>query len=67
MHASLILDLPSRDCVPVLPLDVSIYQINSPFYTGISIRDWAIATSRELKQLLSAVSPSVSVVGFRAS
>lgn len=40
VHASPVLDLPSHDCVPVLPLEVSAYQIYSPFYTGMGIRDW---------------------------
>lgn len=73
MHASPILDLPSRDCVPVLPLDVSTNQfplirsVLPPQYTGMGVTDWAIAVSTELKHLLSAMSPSVSMVGFRAS
>lgn len=75
MHASPILDLPSRDCVPVLPLDVSTNQfplplirsVLPPHYPGMGVTDWAIAVSTELKHLLSAGSPSVSMVGFRAS
>lgn len=73
MHASPILDLPSYDCVPVLPLDVSTNQfpltrsVLPPHYPGMGVTDWAIAVSTKLKHLLSAGSLSVSMVGFRAS
>lgn len=73
MHTSPILDLPSRDCVPVLPLDVSTNQfplirsVLPTHYPGMGVTAWATAVSTELKHLLSAGSPSVSMVGFRAS
>lgn len=59
VHASPILDLPSRDCVPVLSLDVSTNQfpliryVLPPHYPGMGVTDWAIAVSTELMHLAS--------------